>query len=66
MSKSIRDAKCGVSDDIIIQVRNLIKEGYKNVEIQKMLSLSRNYIVTQIKSGKLVCRTEEKTVILVN
>ena len=63
MSKSIRDAKCGVSDDIIIQVRNLIKEGYKNVEIQKMLSLSRNYIVTQIKSGKLVCRTEEKTVI---
>ena len=62
MSNSIRDAKGGISDDVIIQVREYIQQGYKNVEIQEMLSLSRNY-VTQIKSGKLVCRTEEKPVI---
>ena len=63
MSNSIRDAKGGISDDIIIQVREYIKQGYKNIEIQEMLSLSRNS-VTQIKSGKLVCRTEEKPVII--
>jgi hypothetical protein len=62
MSNSIRDAKGGISDDVIMKVREYIKQGYKNVEIQEMLSLSRNY-VTQIKSGKMVCRTEDKTVI---
>lgn len=63
MSNSIRDAKGGISDDVIIQVREYIQQGYKNIEIQEMLSLSRN-TVTQIKSGKMVCRTEEKTVII--
>lgn len=62
MSISIRNAKGGISDDVIIQVREYIKQGYKNVEIQEMLSLSRNS-VTQIKSGKMVCRTEENPVI---
>ncbi len=37
----------------------MIEEGYKNVQIQKMLNLSRD-TVSKIKNDKLVCRTEEK------
>ena len=44
MSNSIRDAKGGISDDVIIQVREYIQQGYKNIEIQEMLSLSRNTV----------------------
>ncbi len=60
MSNSIRDAKCGVSDETILEVRKLVKEGKKNVEIEELLQLSRHN-VTRIKSGTIICRTEEKT-----
>lgn len=59
MSVSIRQAKGGVSDEIIIQVRKLVEEGYKNTEIQEMLSLQR-HTITRIKNGEIVCRNEEK------
>ena len=59
MSVAIRDAKGGVSDEIIIQVRKLIKDGHKNTEIQNILSLPR-HTITRIKNGEIVCRNEEK------
>ena len=59
LSTSIRDAKGGVSDETIIQVRKLFEEGHKNIEIQELLVLPR-HIVTRIKNGHLLCRNEEK------
>lgn len=59
MSNSIRDAKGGVSDEIIMNVRKLLDEGYKNIDIQKILNLSR-YTVSNIKNGEIVFRTEIK------
>jgi len=59
MSASIREAKGGVSDETIIQVRKMIKDGYKNVEIQDLLTLPR-HTITRIKNGEIVCRDEEK------
>ena len=59
MSESIREAKGGVSDEVILNARKLIEEGYKNTEIQKMLSLPK-HTVTRIKNGDIVCRNEEK------
>ena len=59
MSVSIRDAKGGISDEIIINVRGLIEKGHKNVEIQELLSLPR-HTITRIKNGEIVCRNEEK------
>lgn len=59
MSDSIRDSKGGVSDEIIIKVRELIQEGLKNTEIQELLSLPR-HTITRIKSGLIVCRSEIK------
>jgi hypothetical protein len=59
MSISIRDIKGGVTDKIIIEVRNFIAEGYKNIEIQEKLNLPR-HTVTRIKNGEIVCRNEEK------
>jgi NUMOD3 motif/LAGLIDADG endonuclease len=61
MSNSIRNAKGGVSDEIIIRVRNLIQQGNTNAKIQGMLGLSRD-IVYKIKSNRLVCRTEDKPI----
>ena len=55
----MRNAKNGISDEHIMQVRELMQQGHKNVEIQKMLSISRE-VVTRIKNGTIVCRTEEK------
>ena len=60
MSNSIREAKGGVSDDVIIQIRNLIEKGCKNIEIQELLKLPR-HTVTKIKNGEIVCRNEIKT-----
>jgi hypothetical protein len=60
MSISIREAKGGVSDEIIIQVRNLFQEGRKNIEIQELLNLPR-HTITKIKNGEIVCRNETKT-----
>ena len=60
MSTSIRDARGGVSDEIILQVRKLIKEGKKNMEIQELLTLPR-HTVTRIKNGIIACRTETKS-----
>jgi hypothetical protein len=59
MSISIREAKGGVSDEIIIQVRNLIQDGRKNIEIQELLNLPR-HTITKIKNGEIVCRNEVK------
>jgi hypothetical protein len=59
MSTSIREAKGGVSDETIIQVRKMITEGYQNVEIQELLTLPR-HTITRIKNGEIVCRNEEK------
>jgi hypothetical protein len=59
MSIGIRDAKNGVSDETILKVRELINAGKKNMEIEAILSLAR-HIVSNIKTGKLVCRTEER------
>ena len=59
MSTSIRDAKNGVSDDTILKVRELIKEGKMNKEIEELLDLSR-HVVTRIKNGLTLCRNEKK------
>lgn len=63
MSSSIRDAKGGVSDEIIAKVREFINEGKKNVEIQELLNLPK-HTITRIKNGELVCRNEEKKEII--
>jgi hypothetical protein len=59
LSTSIRDAKNGISDDKILNVRELIQQDKKNIEIQQLLNLPR-HIVTRIKNGIIVCRTEIK------
>ena len=60
MSTSIRDAKNGISDEVILQVRNLIGEGkLNNKEIQELLNLPR-HTITRIKNGITVCRSESK------
>ena len=59
MSVSIRESKGGVSDETIIQVRKMIKDGYKNVDIQNLLTLPR-HTITRIKNSQIVCRDEEK------
>ena len=59
MSVSIRESKGSVSDEVIIQVRKLIEEGHKNIEIQEMFGLPR-HTITRIKNGEIVCRNEEK------
>lgn len=59
MSLSIRDAKGGVSDEVIINVRDLLKKGNKNIDIQKSLNLPR-HTITRIKNCEIVCRNEEK------
>ena len=59
MSVSIRDAKGGVSDETIIKVRDLLKEGHKSKDIQNLLNLPR-HTITRIKNGEIVCRDEAK------
>jgi hypothetical protein len=59
MSISIRQSKCTVSDENILKIKDLIKEGYKNIEIQKMFNLPR-HTITRIKNGNILCRNEQK------
>jgi len=59
MSVSIRESKGGVSDETIIQVRKMIKDGYKNIDIQNLLTLPR-HTITRIKNSQIVCKNEEK------
>jgi hypothetical protein len=59
MSNSIRDAKNGISDEMILKVRELIAAGKKNTEIEVLLQLSK-HVVSRIKNGLIVCRTEER------
>ena len=61
MSTGIRNARNGVSDETILQVRELFKQGKRNMEIEKLLHLSRD-VVGKIKNGKTVCRDEYKVV----
>jgi len=63
MSESIRKSKNGIDDATIIQVRNLISNGKTNIEIQKLLNLPR-HTVTNIKTGRIVCRDETKQIII--
>jgi hypothetical protein len=60
MSNAIRYSKGGVTDEIIINVRKLINEVKKNIEIQELLNLPR-HTVTRIKNGDIVCRNEDKS-----
>jgi hypothetical protein len=59
MSTSIRNARNGVSDEVILKARELFKQGKKNKEIEETLELSRD-VVSRIKNGTTVCRNEEK------
>ena len=59
MSNSIRDANGGVSDETIIKVRDLIKQGQTIVKIQELLNLPK-HITSRIKNGEIICRNEEK------
>jgi hypothetical protein len=59
MSLGIRNAKNGISDEMILKVRELIAAGKKNMEIEVLLTITR-HTVSMIKNGKLVCRTEER------
>ena len=61
MSISIREAKGSVSDEIIIQVRNLFEQSNTNIEIQNLLNLPR-HTITRIKNGEIICRNEEKII----
>ena len=59
MSTSIRDSKGGVTNDMIIQVRNMIQEEKTNCEIAELLDLPK-YTISRIKNGNIVCRNEDK------
>lgn len=59
MSVGIRNAKNGVSDETILKVRELVEAGKKNTEIEVLLELSK-HVVSRIKNGLIVCRTEER------
>jgi hypothetical protein len=61
MSTSIRNARNGVSDETILQVRELFKQGKRNMEIEELLHLSKD-VIGKIKNGKTVCRNEDKVV----
>lgn len=59
MSSSIINAKRLLTDETIIEVRKLLTQGNKNIDIQKMLNIPR-HTVTRIKNGEIVCKNEEK------
>jgi hypothetical protein len=61
MSIGIREAKNGTSDETIMKVRELIKTGKKNKVISEELKITQ-HVVSSIKNGKLMCRTEEREV----
>lgn len=59
ISDSIRESKNSVSDDIIIKVKQMFRDGLKNIEIQELMNIPR-HTITRIKNGTIICRTEEK------
>jgi len=59
MSISIRESKNSVSDAIIIKVKQMFRDGLKNIEIQELMNIPR-HTITRIKNGTIICRTEEK------
>ena len=59
MSSAIINAKRLVTDETIIEVRKLLTQGNKNIDIQNMLNIPR-HTITRIKNGEIVCRNEEK------
>jgi hypothetical protein len=59
MSVSIINAKRLITDETIIEVRELLCKGNKNIDIQKILNLPR-HTITRIKNGEIVCKNEEK------
>ena len=60
MAVSIRAAKNGISDETILKVRALLGAGKLNCDIAELLCL-KVHIVSQVKTGKVVCRTETKS-----
>lgn len=54
MSNSIKLSKRTITDETIIKVQSLIKDGHKNIDIQNMLDLPR-HTITRIKNGKIKC-----------
>jgi hypothetical protein len=59
MSSSIINSKRLLTDETIIEVRKLLTQGYKNIDIQNTLNIPR-HTVTRIKNGEIVCKNEEK------
>jgi hypothetical protein len=59
MSIAIRNAKNGISDETIQEVRKLLDAKKTIKEIQELLNLQR-YTISDIKNRKLICRTEVK------
>ena len=59
MSNSIREVKGSISDEIIIQIKKMIKEGKRNCDIQKLLCVPL-HTITRIKNGTICCRNETK------
>lgn len=59
MSVSIRNAKNGISDETILEIRKLISEGKKNTEINSILNIPL-HTISNVKNNKIVCRTENK------
>ena len=55
MSIAIRNSKKGVSDEIILKVKEYISQGHKNVEIQKIMNLPR-HTISRIKNNIIQCR----------
>ena len=59
MSIGIRNAKNGISDEMILKVRELISEGKTNKEVEEITGITRHTVMC-VKTGRVVCRTEFK------
>jgi len=50
-----------INDKLILQVKKLIHEGKKNIEIEKLLNIKR-HIISRIKNNIIICKNEEKII----
>jgi hypothetical protein len=61
LSIAIRDAKNGISDEKILEIRKLFGEGKTNIEVQELFgNIFSRHIISDIRNKKLVCRNEIK------
>ena len=58
-SLTMRELTNSISDEAILQVRALILDGKKNTEIEELLQIQK-HIISRVKNGLTVCRTEVK------